>query len=289
MKKVKKNSTDSTFPLLEEVVSSSLSSPLGKLGGVFPLEGWGQAQARTYRNSFSKERFQSFVIIYKDSDLWIGTDHASFKEEMAEFALEKLKTVRDELETYLAEDSFFKKSLKPCPVMETAPGFAKQMAAAAEKAGVGPMAAVAGIFSEIIGRALLENFSIGELVIENGGDIFMKLQNPLIMRIFAGESDLSGMVGLEITADQTPLGVCTSAGTVGPSLSFGKADAVMIACRETALADAFATAFGNLIKKPADVEKVLRRTEAVAEIIAAVLICDDQIGIRGEFEMKILG
>ena len=86
------------------------------------------------------------------------------------------------------------------------------------------------------------------------------LQNPLIMSIFAGESPLSGMVGLEITAEQTPLGICTSAGTVGPSTSFGKADAVMIACKETALADAFATGLGNLIKKPADVEKVLKRT-----------------------------
>jgi hypothetical protein len=270
MKKDKMNRTTSFSPPLE-----------GGEGGFF--------EPRTYRNSFSKERFQSYVITYKDSDLWIGIDHASFKEEMAEHALAKLKTIRDELEAYLVEDPFYKKSLKPCPVMETAPGFAKHMGAAAEKAGVGPMAAVAGMFSEIIGQSLLDNFQINELVIENGGDIFLKLQNPLIMSIFAGESDLSGMVGLEITAEQTPLGICTSAGTVGPSRSFGKADAVMIACKETALADAFATAFGNLIKKPADVEKVLRRTEAVPEIIAAVLICEDQIGIRGEFEMKILG
>ena len=245
-------------------------------------------EPRTYRNSFSKERFQSFVITYKDSDLWVGIDHASFKEEMAEQALDKLKSIRDEMEAYLLIDPFFKKSLKPCSVQETAPEMAKQMAIAAEKAGVGPMAAVAGIFSEIIGRSLLENFSINELVIENGGDIYMKLQNPLIMSIFAGESPLSGMVGLEISAEQTPLGICTSAGTVGPSRSFGKADAVMIACKETALADAFATGYGNMIKKPTDVEKVLKRTEIVEEIISAVLICEDQIGIRGEFEMKIL-
>ena len=245
-------------------------------------------EPRTYRNSFSKERFQSFVITYKDSDLWIGVDHDSYKTEMAELALEKLKSIRDELEAYIATDDFFKKSLKPCAVQEDAPELAKQMAAAAEKAGVGPMAAVAGTFSELIGKALLQNFSINELVAENGGDIYLKLQNPLIMSIFAGESPLSGMVGLEISAEQTPMGICTSAGTVGPSRSFGKADAVMIACKETALADAFATGFGNLIKKPTDIEKVLKRTERFEEIISAVLICDDQIGIRGEFEMKLL-
>lgn len=245
-------------------------------------------EPRTYRNSFSKERFESFVITYKDSDLWVGIDPASFKKEMADFALEKLKVMRDELETYVAEDSYFKKSLKPCPVKDDAPDLARKMAAASEKANVGPMASVAGIFSETIGQSLLENFSINELVIENGGDIFLKIQNPLVMSIFAGESPLSGMVGLEIAPEKTPCGVCTSAGTVGSSRSFGKADAVMIVCQETALADAFATGFGNLIKKPTDVEKVLKRTEKHDEIIAAIMICDDQIGIRGEFEMKLL-
>lgn len=245
-------------------------------------------EPRTYRNSFSKERFRSFVVTYKDSDLWIGIDPASYKEEMAEVALEKLKSIRDELEAYVAQDAFFKKSLKPYEVQENAPEMAKQMATAAGKAGVGPMAAVAGMFSELIGKTLLENFSITELVVENGGDIYLKLQNSLIISIFAGESPLSGMVGLEVLAEQTPLGICTSSGTVGPSRSFGKADAVMIACRETPLADAFATGFGNLIKKPTDVEKVLKRTERHEEIISAVLICEDQIGIRGEFEMKLL-
>lgn len=245
-------------------------------------------EPRTYRNSFSKERFQSFVITYKDSDLWIGIDPLSYKKEMADFALDKLKAVRDELETYIANNPFFNKSLKPCSVPDTAPKMVKQMAMATEKAGVGPMAAVAGIFSEIIGHSLLENFSINELVIENGGDIFMKLHESLILSIFAGESPLSGMVGLEITADQTPLGICTSSGTVGPSRSFGKADAVMIACQNTALADALATGLANRIKKPTDVDKVLKRTEGISEIISAVLICEDQIGIRGEFEMKLL-
>ncbi|MGQ7869736.1 UPF0280 family protein [Sunxiuqinia sp. sy24] len=246
-------------------------------------------EPKTYRNSFSSERFQSFVITYKEADLWIGIDPDSYKEEMVELASEKLKEISDELEQYMAKDSFFKKSLKPCPVQENAPEIAKVMAAVAEKAGVGPTAAVAGMFSELIGQALLKNFSINELVVENGGDCYLKLQKSLVMTIFAGESPLSGMAGLEILPEQTPLGICTSAGTSGTSRSFGKADAVMIACKETALADAFATSIGNLIKKPTDVEKVLKRTERFEEIISAVLICEDQIGIRGEFELNILG
>ncbi len=245
-------------------------------------------EPRTYRNSFSKERFQSFVITCNDSDLWIGVDPISYKDEMSAVALKKLRAIQDALKIYIANDSFLKKSLKPCKVQENAPDFVRSMVEAAEKAGVGPMAAVSGMYSELIGKELMENFSINELVVVNGGDIYMRLQKSLVMNIFAGESPLSGMVGLEIDAEQTPMGICTFAQTEQTPMNFGKADAVIIACKDAALADAFTTGFGNLIKKPSDVEKVLKRTERFEEIISAVLICDDQIGIRGEFEIKLL-
>lgn len=245
-------------------------------------------EQKTYRNTFSKERFQSFVITYKEADLWVGIDPDSFKEEMKEMALSKLKASWDELEAYVTVDPFFKKSLKPCPVQETAPILAKQMATAGEKAGVGPWASLKGMLCEQVGMSLLENFSISEMVIENGGKLFVSLQNPLIVSIFAGDSPLSGMVGLEINAEQTPLGVCTSSETERTPMNFGKADAVIVASKNTMMADAFTTVLGNLIKKPGDVEKVLTRADNIPEISAAVLVCEDQIGIRGEFELKML-
>jgi hypothetical protein len=244
-------------------------------------------ETKTYRNSLSNERFQSFVIQHETADLWIGIDHASFKEEMADIALARLKLVLDELEAYAASNPIFKKSLKPCSVQDDAPTMIRQLAAAGEKAGVGPMAALGGLLSERVGQALLENFSIGELVVENGAKLFVKLQNPLVLSIFAGESPLSGMAGLEILPEQTPLGVGTFTQADRSPMNFGKADAVMIACKETALADALTTSFGNRIKKSADVEKVLNRTESFPEILAAILVCGDQIGVRGEFELKL--
>lgn len=108
------------------------------------------------------------------------------------------------------------------------------------------------------------------------------------MSVYAGNSPLSEKIGIEIQASESPLGVCTSAGTVGPSISFGKADAVMIICRNTALADAFATGFGNRVKTPEDVQKVIGETEYYPEILSAVIICRDKIGIRGKFEMKLI-
>lgn len=258
------------------------------LCGIFISVAKTMIEQRTYRNQFSQQRFCSFTVNYKETDLWIGVDLASFREEMKDISLEKVKELRSVLETYLTKDPVFGKTFEPHQVEPKAPEIVKVMAKAAERAGVGPMAAVAGAFSEAVGKHLMAAFDIQELVVENGGDIFLKINRNLLMSVYAGNSPLSEKIGIEIPASESPLGVCTSAGTVGPSFSFGKADAAMIVCKNTALADAFATAFGNLVKVPEDVPVVINQTEPFPEILSAVMICQDKIGIRGKFEMKLI-
>ena len=245
-------------------------------------------EKRTYRSQFNIERFQSFEVKYLETDLWIGINPSSFKEEMKEIALLKINELRTKLDAYILEEPFFKKSLKPFQPAENAPSEAKEMALAAEKAGVGPMAAVAGLFAREVGETLLKNFSVEEMVIENGGDIFVLLKNELVLSVFAGESPLSERIGLVIPAEKSKLGICTSAGTVGPSLSFGKADAVVVICEDSVLADAFATAFGNKVKSPNDVEKVINQSEKYPEILSMLIICEDKVGVRGDYEIRIL-
>ena len=245
-------------------------------------------EQRTYRNQFSQQRFRSFVVNYKETDLWIGIDLASFREEMKEISLLKVKELRSVLEGYLLKDPVFGKTFDPHRIEPNAPEIVRVMAEAGQRASVGPMAAVAGAFSEAIGRYLMEKFDIQELVIENGGDIFLKINRNLLISVYAGNSPLSEKIGIEIQASESPLGVCTSAGTVGPSVSFGKTDATMIICRNTALADAFATGFGNLVKTPEGVQKIIDQTAQFPEILSAVIICRDKIGIRGKFEMKLI-
>jgi ApbE superfamily uncharacterized protein (UPF0280 family) len=249
---------------------------------------FGEFQPRTYRTQFNIERFQSFEAKYLETDLWIGIDPGSFRPEMKTLALAKIKSLRDEFDRYIAKEPFFKKSLKPFQPSEFAPGEAAEMAAAAEKAGIGPMSAVAGLFAREVGKEIIRNFSVEELVIENGGDIYVLLKNDLTLSVFAGESILSDRIGLVIPPGKSTIGICTSAGTVGPSLSFGKADAVVVVCEDILLADAFATAFGNKVKSPNDVEKVLNQTEKYPEILSLLIICEDKIGIKGDFEMRIL-
>lgn len=245
-------------------------------------------EERTYRKQFSRERFRSFIVNYKDTDLWIGVDPASYKEEMKESAFQKVKELRHGLEEYLLKDPVYGTTFDPHDPQPNAPVIVKCMADAGREAGVGPMAAVAGAFAEAVGRHLLLSFEIQELVIENGGDIFLKVERSILLSVYAGNSALSEKIAIEIPFEESPLGVCTSSGTVGPSVSLGKADAAMIACRNTALADAFATAIGNRVKSPEDVQKAINQTELFAEILSAVIICGDKIGIRGKFEMKLI-
>jgi len=245
-------------------------------------------EARTYRRQFSSQRFRSFVVNYKDSDLWIGVDPASFRPGMEKLAFETTKALRHELENYLLNDPEFGRALIPYTAKPDAPEIVNILSTAGTKAGVGPMAAVAGAFSEEIGKTLLRAYPINELVVENGGDIFLKLAEPLILSVFAGTSVLSGKTGIEVPAKETPLGVCTSAGTVGPSLSLGRADAAMVACKSTALADAFATAMANRVKSPDDVQTVAEASVQFPEILSLVVICRDKLGIRSNFEMKLV-
>jgi ApbE superfamily uncharacterized protein (UPF0280 family) len=122
-------------------------------------------------------------------------------------------------------------------------------------AHVGPMASVAGAVAEFVSKDLLPLSD--ELIIENGGDIYLETSKERTIGLYAGPSPLSLKVGLIITPEDAPLGVCTSSATVGPSLSFGKADAVCILSKSGALADAAATAVGNVVKERKDIERGL--------------------------------
>ncbi|MDA3879097.1 MAG: UPF0280 family protein [Prolixibacteraceae bacterium] len=245
-------------------------------------------QPRFYRNLMGQGRFKSFVVGYKDSDLWVGVDSENFSDRMPEFAQNRLVELRKSLESYIYRYPEFATSFKPVEINTDAPDIAIDMCNAGEIAKTGPMAAVAGAFSEYIARAIISEFSVGEIVVENGGDLFMQLQNEMILSVYAGNSPLSGKVGLKISPYLSPLGVCTSAGTVGPSASFGQADAVVVAARDAAIADAFATAIGNLVKNPEDIDQALKMYKPGLNMKSLLVVCGDKMGIKGEIELSLL-
>ncbi len=243
---------------------------------------------RTYRETMRQGRFNSFVVSYKQTDLWIGLNPIETSDELKTFALNELKKLWDNLENCICRYPIIQKSLSPIEIPENVSPEMEIMIKAGNRAGIGPMSAVAGFTSEYIGRKIEKKYKPTEIIVENGGDIYLNAKEPITLSIYAGDSPLSEKIGVKIPVTGKSCGICTSSGKVGPSLSSGNADAVMIACENAALADAFATAYGNKVKTASDIETVLAETEKFTEILSAIVICDDKIGIRGKFEVIAL-
>jgi ApbE superfamily uncharacterized protein (UPF0280 family) len=242
---------------------------------------------RTYRNALHDKDLKSFRVVVKETDLFISVDWDSYSPELEKKVEKHIMTLRYDLEAYIASDPEFKTTLSPHVLASGAPFIARTMALAANAAGVGPMAAVAGTFAEFVGTELLKTCK--EVIVENGGDIFMLSAGRRLVSIFAGESPFSNRLAIEIPVGFGSLGICTSSGTVGPSLSLGKADAAMIIARSAALADAAASTAGNVVTSSIDVKKGIEVVKKIEGILGAVVIKEDQLAVWGNFNVVPVG
>lgn len=245
---------------------------------------------RFYRKTMG-QRFRSWTIQYKESDLWIGVSPESWSPGMEGTATAALMDARKQIEGYGRSQKLtanFFETLVPMDDDPSAPPVVRAMLQAGLNAGVGPMAAVAGAIAEHIGRALISAFGCKEIIVENGGDLWLAFSNPLEIAVFAGNSPLSGVLGIELQPELSPCGLCTSSGTVGPSLSFGYADAAVILCRDAATADAWATAAGNMVQAADDIEPVLSNLRKAGEVLGALIVVGDRMGMQGCFRLKPL-
>ena len=231
-------------------------------------------EPRTYRHTLFSGGLVTFQVRVVETDLLIKAER-----DLAAEAAEAVKAVRREIERYAHRDPVFLTSLEPHEVREDAPPVVREMSDAGRSAGVGPMAAVAGAIAEYVGRVLLP-FS-EEVIVENGGDIFMKTKRTRTMGIYAGASPLSERVGIEIEPEWTPMGICTSSGTVGHSKSFGQADAAVILSSSTALADAVATAVGNRVGSAEDIPAGIEFARSIEGVEGVVIIMGDRLGAAG--------
>jgi ApbE superfamily uncharacterized protein (UPF0280 family) len=235
-------------------------------------------EPRIYRLWSTDNDLVSFNVTVKETDLYIRARRDLQTETRKVVIVE-----RAALEDYIRRRPGFSVAMEPYPIEDSAPGIVREMAEAAEKAGVGPMAAVAGAIAERVGKALLE-FS-PEVIVENGGDIFLLSRKRRLVGIYAGKSPFSDRLALEIRPSEMPLGICTSSGTVGHSLSLGKADAVIVLAPCTALADAAATAIGNLVKEDDDVPRGLDFAREIDGLNGAVIIKNEKMALWGRVKI----
>ncbi len=236
-------------------------------------------EPRTYRNRVRGKDLVSFNVTVKETDLYIRA--RKNLRSKAERLVEKYRGI---LEKYIERNPEFLTTLEPFSTGDGAPLIVRSMAESAAAAGVGPMAAVAGAIAEYVGKELLEYSP--EVIVENGGDIFMKSLSKRTVSIYAGDSPLSNRIALEIEPEDTPFGICTSSGTVGHSLSYGKADAVVILSPSASLADAVATAVCNKIRTADDIPAGLEFAETIPGLKGTIIIIGDKIGVRGKLRLN---
>jgi uncharacterized protein len=218
------------------------------------------------------------TLVQEESDLEVFYSHDVTGIEKT------LTECRRILTSQIQREPSFLSSLVPIPNAAGDLPLIRQMKAAARISGVGPMAAVAGAVAEYLGSRFNERNR--DLILENGGDLYLSLADERRVMIYAGESPFSNRLALRIKASDTPVGVCTSSGTFGHSLSFGKADAVVAVARDTALADAAATAIANRVHTITDIEQAIRFAGSLKGLQGVVVIVEDRIGVWGDVELS---
>jgi ApbE superfamily uncharacterized protein (UPF0280 family) len=220
---------------------------------------------------FIKEKFT-----HKESACTIISD----KSEAIEAAKESIKRNYIELELYVRANPKFLHTLTPIPVPNT-PLVAKLMAEAAEKAGVGPMAAVAGAIADLAVQDM-QDTGCKVAVVEDGGEISAIANQPVDVAVAAGDEPLSKRFGFRFT--EFPIGVATSSGRFSHALSFGDAEAAIVFCKNATLADAAATAVGNVVKGEVSegIQAGLNKGLAIQGVDGVMIIYRGEVGTAGQ-------
>jgi ApbE superfamily uncharacterized protein (UPF0280 family) len=208
------------------------------------------------------------------------------KEEAIDVAVDSLKRNRNALEEYVKNNRKFLTSLKPVKV-PVEPDVAKLMAEAAEKAGVGPMAAVAGVLADLAVKAMLDA-GCEVAVVEDGGEVSAMSNVSVDVAVVAGDELLSKRFGFRLT--EFPVGIATSSGRFSHALSFGDAEAVTVFCGDAGLADAAATAVGNVVKGDdckAAVQRGIDKALSIEGVEGVLIMYKEFVGTAGKIPQII--
>lgn len=218
----------------------------------------------------------------KESQCTVITD----KRSAIKTAEKSIKHHRTQLEEYTRKNPKFLHTLKPLTPPEQ-PLVARLMAEAAQRANVGPMAAVAGVLADLAVKDMIEQ-GCKVAAIENGGEISATSDRPIDVALAAGDDPLSRRFGFRLT--DFPIGLATSSGRFSHALSFGDAEAATIFCRDAGLADAAATAIGNVVKGEDHqqvIEQAINRALSIKGVNGVLILYQGLVGTAGKIPQLI--
>jgi ApbE superfamily uncharacterized protein (UPF0280 family) len=212
----------------------------------------------------------------------------TYREAVFRICCEKFDAVTDEivqqrriLEDYICRHPDFRRSLEPLDLFAGAPDVAQSMARAARLVGVGPMAAVAGAMAQFAGLAAREA-GAREAIVDNGGDIYIRAVEPVIIGLKTGTADLADRLAFSLQADDTPISICSSSGKMGHSMSMGECDLATVVAKDAALADAAATQAANLVGNADDIDPALENIAGIEGVDGVMIIKGARVGLAGK-------
>ncbi|MBN2399271.1 MAG: UPF0280 family protein [Candidatus Aminicenantes bacterium] len=202
-------------------------------------------------------------------------------ERFMALAEQTIIDTRNLIEAYIARQPHFRTALQPLAAEAGAPQVIRRMADAAARAGVGPMAAVAGAIAQNTVEALIRA-GAAYVVMDNGGDIVLFIDRPVNVGVFTGPAKIRD-IALHFLPRPHIFSVCTSSGRVGHSLSFGRADAAVVVAADGYLADAMATALGNRIQTGSknEIEQAVCAS-LIDGVHGLLVVADERLGLGGE-------
>lgn len=236
-------------------------------------------EKRFYRFFQKPKGFKSFNLVAGESDVWVAVPESEFREELRGELLSYLVDVREQIKVYCEINPEFLKSLVPMSVPPLAPEIVRVMAEVSKKVGVGPMAGVAGAVNLFLGRKL-QSLGVSQFILENGGDLYLKVERPAVVSILSKKSEGVGSLGVELPPGTW--GVSTSSSKIGHSLSFGRVDSATVIGEDPVVTDCSATYLGN--SRSVD-EAKLRAEELLNFNRGALALIEGKFVMAGEFKL----
>jgi ApbE superfamily uncharacterized protein (UPF0280 family) len=149
------------------------------------------------------------------------------------------------------------------------------------------MAAVAGALADLAIEDMKQE-GCEVAVVEDGGEIAAASNRPIDVAVAAGEEPLSKRFGFRLT--EFPIGVATSSGRFSHAVSFGDAEAAVVFCKNAALADAAATAVGNVVKgedAQVGIQAGINRGLSIEGVEGVLILFKGQVGTAGKIPQII--
>ena len=236
-------------------------------------------EKRFYRAFQNPKGFKTFNVVAGESDLWIAVPEGEYRKEVEREVLSALISIREQIKAFGEKNPEFLKSLTPLPLPPFVPEVVRVMGEASEKVGVGPMAGVAGAVNLFIGKKLVE-LGFSQFLVENGGDLYMRVRRQVVVSLFSKNPKFSGKLGVELPPGEW--GVSTSSSKIGHSLSLGRTDIATVIGKDPVVSDCSATYLGN----SRSVEEARERVERLVEFNrGALALIDGKFVVAGDLKL----